>query len=1703
MIPNYYNFLYLSSLSFNHSLYYSTITNNTNDTTVSSYDTITNNSNDSTITNNLNETIITTTNNSTTITSNNNYTLTNNFSENNEEKVTELKKMIKSGYAGYENLFELGLVDELLEESNLGKSLSLFKNELDDDKVYTVLVVLRYFDYTKDLVRGSTIGKSLKVHKNIRLDILIDQFGERIQDASTEYSLPDDAHIILMYREWLSPEQYRELKMKNINIIDILSDELKKGYRTEKLDTLTQIKKRIDLKKYSKSLNIKPGYYGDLFYESNGVKFYKFTTIDGVKVEKLNEFSNKITMIKFEKNDIIQDFVGLEWVDRKTDSGYIREMNNKTFYFNNDNQIENFNIEYSFPTLPEKNIEQTYDDKIGSFDLETYSLNEKGEQVVYSGGWATKDKCQMFYIGDENCSNAEDLVKSIFKDIFDNNNDGYTFYAHNLSKFDAIFLLKCLRSLDFKLSPKFKDNGVFMCKITNTFTKKSIKILDSQLIFNTSLREVCKNFNTVVQKGIFPYKFVNKDNLFYIGDKPAFKYYRDINKKDWDEIPNNNWNIKTETLKYLKSDLIGLLDSLFIFSNFIFNKYNANVTNYPTLPSLARGVYLSKFHKYDYNIKIIKGGCESDIRSGYYAGLNQIFHHEIKHGFMYDMVSQYPYVMKNFPMPVGNPTLTIEKNLEKIFGWSYCRITAPTKKRLKNLILPVRTNKGVEIGHGTFYGWYFSEELKFAVENGYKVQVICSLNFSKGYNIFDNYVNEFFNMKIRAEEKGNLVERSIAKLMLNSLYGGFGMNEIIDTLKFVDKEKAKEIIKFYNYSLFSQIDDDTYIVKYSTKLSENLQKLLKESGLEIENSLSDLGLAKRKGVQSAVQIAAAITAWGRVSINKFKNDPNNKAIMSATDSLVCEKELPESVVGKDLGQMKLERKIAHGIFIRKNVYGLLLENGEFISKCGGLGKNKLTYEEFKLLLSGENLIKTREIFKVNWEKLSVKIFEIPFTINGIKKEIVPLDFIYKNYDLKEIEAPQLMSCLLAPKNIVKGPNKPIDSKLKTGAKNNISDKNVTHIDSLINNLMELDKKIENLEIKINKLKKGDIMIKIYESYKNGHILNRGSILRELVILGIKNPYGYIEKIENKELNKKSETIIENKIEIKNENKIKLPEIIYLNGPKNKALITPDYKLLLAPNYKLLLAPNYKLLLAPNYKLLEAPKIIINNDDNNNGKINKNNLTINKLQNWIKGIENEVLNIKDLKTLYNLIVNLNEIEKESYKKINNEGFNLPWVQSNAKLKFTYALKWDLLKDYNKINKLNIINENNWLNELWLVNFNIDNLNSEIWELDNNNSETIYDRQLNKYLIYLYEEYKSYIIKILKSQNKKLTFKSINETAGGFSIIGDYKNYLIGNPKLIEVLNTLSGTNKKFFKNENSPFSSKISKRQLSTRVNNNIDIFNPILKVQDELLAPIIINDNVSFQMEKIKFILSRVPDSNLVKAWLKMELETNNIIISAIKNEGIDESLLKEVKEIKTFEIEEPDMFNNNPWPIIIQDFYKIKRNNFHYDNSCKEGLFTFIDAEIKLNEILSKETTKNSLYTCCYIIIFKNKYYYYIGSTTHIKDRLKTHSKNINHHIEHEDNTLNQIFKYFIDSEINYLKNRSRKKGKKTLDFRIKILYLSTNYLNKFKKTHPDYELSKGEWILLYMITDFIIKTLEESLIIEYLPKLNMINKVKKHRKS
>lgn len=81
-------------------------------------------------------------------------------------------------------------------------------------------------------------------------------------------------------------------------------------------------------------------------------------------------------------------------------------------------------------------------------------------------------------------------------------------------------------------------------------------------------------------------------------------------------------------------------------------------------------------------LKLIKGEVERELRTAYFGGNVDVFINKIYNGYHYDINSQYPKAMLN-DMPVGDPVLSLETDLSKIFGFVYGEITAPDENILQ------------------------------------------------------------------------------------------------------------------------------------------------------------------------------------------------------------------------------------------------------------------------------------------------------------------------------------------------------------------------------------------------------------------------------------------------------------------------------------------------------------------------------------------------------------------------------------------------------------------------------------------------------------------------------------------------------------------------------------------------------------------------------------------------------------------------------------------------------------------------------------------------------------------------------------------------------------------------------------------------------------------------------------------------------------
>jgi len=510
-------------------------------------------------------------------------------------------------------------------------------------------------------------------------------------------------------------------------------------------------------------------------------------------------------------------------------------------------------------------------------------------------------------------------------------------------------------------------------------------------MLNGSLDSLCKSFNIINKKGIFPHNFVNKDNLFYIGETPDFYYfkYMDINlyKKSY------NWDLKAECLKYLDKDVLGLLEIMTKFNEKIYNLYTLNITKFVTAPKLAAAIFTSNFYNNDLKIKMIKGNVEKEIREAYFGGNVNTYVNKIDKGFYYDMNSQYPFAMLN-DLPVGNPTFSNDTDLDNYFGFVYGEITAPDYNTLRVPFIQMRDDKSdtASCPRGTFSRMIFSEEMKEALKHGYSIKVKYGYKFERGKNLFKDYVDTFYEIKKNTKDP---VERALSKLLLNSLYGKFGMKEIISNMKIMDKKEAQKITKNYNYTIFSELSDDKVLIKYTSKLPESITSVLKDQKDIIkENTLAKV--SRKRGVPSAVHISAAISAYARMSINNFKNIPGNPCIYSDTDSVVLPYKLPDIYVGKQLGQMKLEHIIEEGIFIRKKLYAIKDNLGKIIIKSSGVKPSTLNYDKFKLLLSGKTVKCVGLSFEVNWKNLNINIVNRSIKLNGLPGNIIDIN---NHYDI--------------------------------------------------------------------------------------------------------------------------------------------------------------------------------------------------------------------------------------------------------------------------------------------------------------------------------------------------------------------------------------------------------------------------------------------------------------------------------------------------------------------------------------------------------------------------------------------------------------------------------------------------------------------------------------------------------------------------------
>lgn len=445
-------------------------------------------------------------------------------------------------------------------------------------------------------------------------------------------------------------------------------------------------------------------------------------------------------------------------------------------------------------------------------------------------------------------------------------NESSSFYFHNL-KFDGEFIIHYLLTHGFvhvnekklgvnQFSTIISDLNVFYCIKVKFKEEVIISFFDSLKLLNFSVEEVAKAFNLSIKKLEIDYKAKREK-----GHK-----------------------ITDEEKEYLKHDVM-------IMSLALEKMFEMKITRM-TIASNAMNFFKDTISKKRFEEWFKPPLYDKDLRQAYKGGftyLNEIYRgKEVKEGIVLDVNSLYPSVMYYSPMPYGEGIYFDGKYVpDKLYNLYIQNITCQFRIK-KDMIPTIQIKNNLSFVPTEYLSSSNGESINLTLTNVdlklflehydiYDVSYNWGWKYKSSTKIFKSYIDYWNELKVKATKEGNKPLRTIAKLMLNSLYG-----------KFAASPEGRSKIPYL----------DNNIVKY--KLSELEERTV-----------------------YYLPISIFITSWARDKTIRSAQAVYHRFIYADTDSLHLEgTDIPENLLISDteLGKWKIESTFKRGKYLRQKCY---------------------------------------------------------------------------------------------------------------------------------------------------------------------------------------------------------------------------------------------------------------------------------------------------------------------------------------------------------------------------------------------------------------------------------------------------------------------------------------------------------------------------------------------------------------------------------------------------------------------------------------------------------------------------------------------------------------------------------------------------------------------------------------------------------------
>ena len=494
--------------------------------------------------------------------------------------------------------------------------------------------------------------------------------------------------------------------------------------------------------------------------------------------------------------------------------------------------------------------------------------------------------------------NADNLTYGIDIDSFMSfcETNGGVYWFHNLS-FDGEFVLHYLFSNGYTLSNK-SETKTFKTlisgtgkwyQLTVTFDRHK-KQKGKTAIYRDSLKKLPFSVNKIAESFKLP---ISKLTIDYAADRPI------------------GHRLTQQERDYIKNDVQ-------IIALALEQQFNAGLDKL-TIGSDALNHFKSEFRGWRRRFPEIHLLMDAEIRRAYKGGYtyaNPVYQNKIINaGCVFDVNSLYPDVMYHKPMPYGVPVFFHgQYEDDEAYPLYIQNITCHCK--LKSEHLPTLQIKNNMHFNATQYLSETDGYVDLSLTNvdlailheHYNLDI---MSFNGGYKfksmigMFNTYIDYWMEQKHIAEDNDNEGLRTLAKLMLNSLYGKTATNPNVTG-------------KFPYY--------DNGIVRYEMGEPE-----------------------WRKPVYTAA--GAFITAWARDKTIRAAQGNYKRFLYCDTDSIhLLGLEHPTNIEidRTELGAWKHEYDFTQAKFIRAKTY-VEIVNEKTVVKCAGLPdgvKNQITLDNF-------------------------------------------------------------------------------------------------------------------------------------------------------------------------------------------------------------------------------------------------------------------------------------------------------------------------------------------------------------------------------------------------------------------------------------------------------------------------------------------------------------------------------------------------------------------------------------------------------------------------------------------------------------------------------------------------------------------------------------------------------------------------------------